>query len=52
MAKESELANSEEHLRRVRRICASLPETAENLSHGEPTFFAAAQPNPYMSNVY
>jgi hypothetical protein len=39
MAKERELANREEHLHRVRRICASLPETTEKLSHGEPTFF-------------
>ncbi len=31
---------SEEHLRRVRRICLSLPETSEKISHGEPTFFA------------
>jgi hypothetical protein len=23
----------------VRRICATLPETTEKLSHGEPTFF-------------
>jgi hypothetical protein len=30
---------SEEHLRRVRRICAGLPETTERLSHGAPTFF-------------
>lgn len=30
---------SEEQLERVRRICATLPETAEKLSHGEPTFF-------------
>ena len=29
----------EEHLWRVRRICAALPETTEKLSHGEPTFF-------------
>jgi hypothetical protein len=29
----------EEHLQRVRRICANLPETSEKLSHGEPTFF-------------
>lgn len=28
-----------EHLQRVRRICSALPETAEKLSHGEPTFF-------------
>lgn len=30
----------EEHLQRVRRICATLPETTEKISHGEPTFFA------------
>ena len=29
----------EEHLNRVRRICLSLPDTMEKLSHGEPTFF-------------
>jgi hypothetical protein len=28
-----------EHLNRVRRICAALPATFEQLSHGEPTFF-------------
>jgi hypothetical protein len=32
-------STSEEHLHRVRRICATLPETMEKLSHGEPTFF-------------
>ena len=31
---------AEEHLNRVRRICGSLPETSEKMSHGEPTFFA------------
>lgn len=30
---------SEKHLKRVRRICATLPETTEKISHGEPTFF-------------
>jgi hypothetical protein len=30
---------AEEHIRRVRRICAAMPEAAEKLSHGEPTFF-------------
>src|SRR5437660_8450324 len=29
----------EEHLERVRRICAAMPESTEKLSHGEPTFF-------------
>jgi hypothetical protein len=30
---------SERHLKRIRRICETLPETTEKLSHGEPTFF-------------
>jgi len=29
----------EKHVERVRKICLSLPETFEKLSHGEPTFF-------------
>jgi hypothetical protein len=28
-----------EALSRIRRICLSLPQTSEKLSHGEPTFF-------------
>ena len=39
MAKEPQSDSSEDHLRRVRRICAALPQTTEKLSHGEPTFF-------------
>src|SRR5437762_7587185 len=30
---------SQQQVARVRRICLSLPETTERLSHGEPTFF-------------
>lgn len=30
---------STKQLERVRRICVTLPETTERLSHGEPTFF-------------
>ena len=30
---------SQKQLERVRRICSTLPETTERLSHGEPTFF-------------
>jgi hypothetical protein len=30
---------SNKHLQRVRQICMALPETAERLSHGAPTFF-------------
>ena len=33
------IADSEEQLHRLRRICKTLPETSERLSHGEPTFF-------------
>jgi len=33
------MVDSDEQLHRVRRICATLPETTERLSHGEPTFF-------------
>jgi hypothetical protein len=39
MTKDRNPVDSEEHLYRVRRICFSLPETTEKLSHGEPTFF-------------
>ncbi len=37
--KKLQSATSGKHLRRIRRICAALPEAAEKLSHGEPTFF-------------
>ena len=39
MAHARKTVDSDEHLRRVRRICAALPETTEKLSHGAPTFF-------------
>ena len=29
----------EAHIQRVRRLALALPDTAEKLSHGEPTFF-------------
>jgi hypothetical protein len=32
-------SDDQEHLRRVRRICAAMPGMTEKLSHGEPTFF-------------
>jgi predicted DNA-binding protein (MmcQ/YjbR family) len=35
-------ASSERRVERLRRICASLPEAREKLSHGEPTWFAGA----------
>jgi hypothetical protein len=33
----------QQHLRRVRRICMTMSETLEKLSHGEPTFFAGGK---------
>lgn len=39
MPAERKSDTGQEHLRRVRRICAALPGTTEKLSHGEPTFF-------------
>ncbi|HZU29159.1 MAG TPA: MmcQ/YjbR family DNA-binding protein [Bryobacteraceae bacterium] len=33
------LADAEEQLARLRRLCSGLPQTTEKLSHGEPTFF-------------
>jgi hypothetical protein len=37
--KKLQSAVSAKHLRRLRRLCATLPEATEKLSHGEPTFF-------------
>jgi hypothetical protein len=31
--------SNEKHVERVRKICLSLPEVTEKISHGEPTFF-------------
>jgi hypothetical protein len=39
MPRERRPDTSEEHLERVRRICAAMPECTEKLSHGAPTFF-------------
>jgi hypothetical protein len=41
---------SEKHLGRIRRVCASLPETTEKLSHGEPTFFVRKKVFAMLSN--
>jgi hypothetical protein len=38
--KNEKSALGEEHLQRVRKLCATLPGTTEKISHGEPTFFA------------
>src|SRR3981189_3684307 len=41
---------AEDHLRRVRRICAAMPGTTEKLSHGEPTFFVKKRVFAMFSN--
>ena len=41
---------SKNHLERVRRVCTSLPETTERLSHGEPTFFVRKKVFAMFSN--
>ena len=38
-ANEQKTDPGSKHLKRVRTICAGLPETTEKMSHGEPTFF-------------
>lgn len=40
----------EEQLERVRRICLSLPEAWEKISHGEPTFFVRKKVFAMCSN--
>ncbi|MBV6431389.1 MAG: hypothetical protein IANPNBLG_01519 [Bryobacteraceae bacterium] len=41
---------NEDHIRRVRRICLSLPGSSEKLSHGEPTFFVRKKVFAMFSN--
>lgn len=50
MTQERNSNMSEEHLRRVRRICVAMPETTERLSHGEPTFFVRKRVFAMFSN--
>jgi hypothetical protein len=42
--------DGEKQLERVRRICLSLPETWEKISHGEPTFFVRKKVFAMCSN--
>jgi hypothetical protein len=42
--------DGESQLERVRRICLSLPETWEKISHGEPTFFVRKKVFAMCSN--
>ncbi len=39
MTKPAKPRKEDKQLKRVRKVCAALPETSEKLSHGEPTFF-------------
>ena len=41
---------NEKQIERVRRVCISLPETTEKLSHGEPTFFVRKKVYAMLSN--
>lgn len=43
-------ASSAKHLKRVRKICLSLPDVTEKLSHGEPTFFVKNRVFTMFSN--
>jgi hypothetical protein len=43
-------ATGEDHGRRVRRLCAALPQTTEKLSHGEPTFFVGKKVYAMFAN--
>lgn len=42
--------SNDDHLSRVRRICLAMPDVAEKLSHGEPTFFAGKRVFAMFSN--
>ena len=44
------LDQGEKQIERVRRICLSLPETWEKISHGEPTFFVRKKVFAMCSN--
>jgi hypothetical protein len=50
LSKEDLSATTEDHLRRVRRLCAALPGTTEKLSHGEPTFFVTKKVYAMFAN--
>lgn len=50
MAQRIVSSEGEEHIRRVRQICTSLPGCSEKLSHGEPTFFVAKKVFAMVAN--
>lgn len=43
-------ASGEEQIERVRKICGTLPETTEKISHGEPTWFVRKKVFAMFSN--
>jgi hypothetical protein len=43
-------SDSARHLKRVRKVCLSLPDVTEKLSHGEPTFFVKNRVFTMFSN--
>jgi hypothetical protein len=50
MGHESGSTTGEEQIERVRRICATMPESSEKPSHGEPTFFVRKKVFAMFSN--
>lgn len=42
--------SGEDHVTRVRRLCLSMPDATEKLSHGEPTFFTRKKVFAMFSN--
>jgi hypothetical protein len=43
-------SSGEKQIQRVRKICSSLPETTEKISHGEPTWFVRKKVFAMFSN--
>lgn len=48
--KSKQKRDGQQEIERVRRICLSLPETWEKISHGEPTWFVAKKVFAMFSN--
>ena len=50
MSAKSKMDDGQKQIERVRRICLSLPETWEKISHGEPTWFVGKKVFAMFSN--
>jgi hypothetical protein len=50
MTRNKKMNDGRKQIERVRRICLSLPETWEKLSHGEPTWFVGKKVFAMFSN--